>query len=174
MKTFLLLFLVAAAWHFVYEGIIAPSIRLHLRNRLFVLRDELRQARIDGIPKEDVNAFSFVHDGINNFLNRLPSLTLERTNALSREYERNAELRHVLDAHVSAVAESRDSRIRSIFHKTNSVIEAAIITNMGGWFIYIVPVALVIAAMSKLSRFAAELIVAPTKDVERFLPNAHA
>lgn len=174
MKTLILLFLIAATWHFVYEGIIAPSIRLHLRNRLFVLRDELRLAHIDGISQIDEKAFWFVHNGINNFLNRLPSLTLERARALAYEYEKNTKLRHILEEHVNAVKRSNNQRILEVFQKTNSVIELAIITNMGGWFIYIVPIALVLSAMNKLSRLASELVVAPSKDVERFLPNACA
>lgn len=172
MKTLLLLFLVASVWHFVYENIIAPSIRLHLRNRLFVLRDELRQARVDGIKTEDEKAFWFVHNGINNFLNRLPSITLERTMALSEECNKNESFKRELDEHINAVVNSNDFRIRNAFEKANSVIEASIITNMGGWFIYIIPVAIAISVMEKLSRLTAELIVTPAKDVERFLPNA--
>ncbi len=34
-----------AILHFIYEGIILPSIRLNLRYKLFVLRDELRSLR---------------------------------------------------------------------------------------------------------------------------------
>jgi len=172
MKTSLLLFLVAVVWHFVYDGIIAPSIRLHLRNQLFILRDELRQVLIDGIPEVDKKAFWFVHGGINNFINRLPGLTIERAIALSEEYENNTKLQQLLDKNIDAVKNS-DSRIKEVFDKVNSVIEVAFIANMGGWFIYIIPVAVVWLVMSNLSRLATNLIVAPDKDVERFLPNAY-
>jgi len=35
-----------AVYHFVYEGILAPSFRLKLRFELFELRDELRKLKI--------------------------------------------------------------------------------------------------------------------------------
>lgn len=163
---------IISIWHFIYEVIIAPSIRLNLRNRLFKLRDELRQIKIDGISSQDEKAFWFVHDGINNFLNRIPSLTLERVKALDAEYENNKALKRVMNEHLSAVKNSSDLRIKDVFTKTNSVIGAAIITNMGGWFIYLIPICFIVLTMKKLSNYASELIVAPTKDVERLMPSA--
>jgi hypothetical protein len=171
MKILILLFVVAGIWHYLYEGIIAPSIRLHLRNRLFALRDEIRDLKISGIDAADEKAFWFVHDGINNFINRLPFLTIERAKILTTEYAHNELLRKTLDEHRDAVLKTKNKGIHNVFLKTNSVIEKAFITNMGGWFIYIVPIALILAAMSKLSSFATELIVAPTKDVERLIPS---
>jgi len=161
---------ILSLWHFLYEGIIAPSIRLHLRNRLFVLRDELRQAKIDGISKADETAFWFVHDGINNFLNRLPSLTLGMVKTLDNEYESNESLKHLMDKHLVAIKNSSDPRIHNAFTKANSIIESAIITNMGGWFIYLIPIAIMVLTMKRLSNLTSELIVAPAKDVERLIP----
>lgn len=176
MKTLLLLALILSIWHFIYEFAIAPSIRIHLRNRLFVLRDQLRRAKIDGIRSEDEAAFWFVHNGINNFLNRLPNLTLARAVELEVKYKQHADLRQVLEDHMRALNSSRDSRIVEVFNQTNVVIENAMITNMGAWFIYIVPIAVLVAAMGRLSKIAGDLIMAPTKDVERLIPanTAHA
>ena len=174
MKTILLLCLCAAVWHFVYEGIVAPSIRLCLRNKLFSIRDNLRLATIEGLPNGDEKAFWFVHDGINNFINRLPYLTINGTAALAIECERDSRLKALLNEHIDAVMSSSDKRISQAFKDTNLVIEQAFIANMGGWFVYIVPIALVVSAMSKLSKFSARLIVAPTSFIERISPQALA
>jgi len=173
MKILLTLLLIVAVWHFVYECIIAPSIRLNLRNRLFALRDELRQAKIDGISKEDEKAFWFIHKGINTFLNRLPSLTIDVMFELDAEYERDESVKRSLDEKIATVEKCKDFRIRKVFDEANKILDNAIITNAGGWFIYVIPVAIVFLTMGKLSKFTAELIVSPTKNVDQFIPCVH-
>lgn len=159
-----------AIWHFVYDGIIAPSIRQRYRNELFKIRDQLRGAKIEGIAKSDERAFWFVHDGVDNFLDRLPSLTLLRARSLSVEYDSNESLRKVLKGHLDAVRDCGDQRIKDAFDKTNSIIEKAMIVNFGGWFIYLIPLACLVMLLSKLSTLAKNLAVAPHRDVERLIP----
>lgn len=170
MKILLTIGLIIAAWHFVYEGIIAPSIRMHLRNKLFALRDELRAAKAVGIAREDEQAFWFVHDGINNFLNRLPGLTMERTRRLRSAYESDSKLRDTLKAHLDKVLSAEDPVIRSVFDRTNEVIRIAFVTNAGGWFIYIVPLACSILLMGSLTKAAKWVLLAPTSAIERLIP----
>lgn len=174
MKTLLILCLCAALWHFVYEGIIAPSIRLSLRNKLFSIRDSIRQVSVDGLSDSDEKAFWFVHDGINNFINRLPYLTINGTASLALECERDQSLRKLLNEHIDAVMSSSDKRISQAFKDTNVVIEHAFLANMGGWFIYVLPIAFVMTVASKLSRFCEKLVVAPTSFIERISPPAYA
>lgn len=170
MKYLILFLVIVSAWHFIYDGIIAPSIRLHLRNKLFILRDELRLAKIDGISSQDEDAFWFVHEGINNFINRLPNLTIEKARSIALSYRQNEHHSRLLDEHIFAVENASDSRITGIFRKTNSVIEATFITNMGGWFIYLIPIAIIFSFMTRLSNLASILLVASKKDIERLLP----
>jgi hypothetical protein len=47
MITAIVILISLAALHFVYESILAPSLRLSLRFTLFALRDEVRQLKID-------------------------------------------------------------------------------------------------------------------------------
>ena len=169
MNIIFIFLIIIVIWHFLYEGIIAPSIRIHLRNKLFVIRDELRQVKADGLLANDERAFWFVHEGVNNFLNRLPNLTIWRSKELVKEYTKNEKLRKLLDDHVNEVRNS-DARIRLAFQKTNSIIEIAVITNFGGYFIYLIPIVIVISIFSKISQYTGELLVAPTKDVERLIP----
>lgn len=45
MSTAIIIFGTLCFSYFIYEGIVAPSLRLHQRFRLFALRDELREVR---------------------------------------------------------------------------------------------------------------------------------
>jgi hypothetical protein len=47
MTTAIIIFLALTVFHFVYESILAPSFRLSLRFRLFVLGDEVRKLKIE-------------------------------------------------------------------------------------------------------------------------------
>ncbi|MFY3630858.1 hypothetical protein ACOTFH_29860 [Achromobacter xylosoxidans] len=171
MKTLLTIALLLSVWHFLYEGIIAPSIRMRLRNRLFALRDELRRAHAKGISKNDEEAFWFVHDGINNFLNRLPSLTIEKTSRLRTRYRTDARIRTIITEHAEKVASLQDPVIRSVFERTNDVIRDAMMTNAGGWFIYIVPLAFVVVLTSSITRKAKSILLTPKREIERLMPS---
>lgn len=170
MKILLLVFSILAIWHFIYEGMVAPTIRSHLRNQLFAIRDELRKAKSEGLSDRDELAFRFVHQGVNNFLNRLPYITLQRVKLLADEINLDDAKRHLLDHHIQAVKRSENERIRTAFIKANTVLERAFLVNMGSWFIYILPLAMIIGGLTRLSNLVAEIFVSSAKDVERLIP----
>mgnify|MGYP003594425709 CR=1 FL=1 len=170
MTTLIIVISILALLHFIYEGMIAPSLRMHFRNKLFALRDEIRNLKIEGISEHDEEAFWFVHDGINHLLNRLPNLTIERQIRLEVEYKTNNDLRSIVEKRISIVKTCGNKEIIAIFDKTKSVIEEAFVVNMGGWFFYIIPIAFMVATISNLSRLACELVATPERDTNRLLP----
>jgi hypothetical protein len=170
MNIIVLLLLGIALWHFIYDGIVAPSIRFNLRNNLFALRDELRVIKIEGLDHNDEKAFWFVHNGVNNFINRLPLLTLIRVLNISSECDKNPKLQDVISKHEQTVKNVKNRRINDIFEETNHILKIAFIVNMGGWFIYIVPIVLLATFMKKLSKITIELVTSPTRDIDRFIP----
>ncbi|WP_382631345.1 hypothetical protein, partial [Streptomyces sp. NPDC056982] len=60
-----------AAAHFIYERILLPSLRLHYRNKLFELRDEVRNQIIANHSEDNTQAAQLVHEALNNAINRL-------------------------------------------------------------------------------------------------------
>lgn len=170
MKTLILIALVLAIWHYVYDGIIAPSIRQHLRNQLFALRDELREIRESDLSKDDQAAFWFVHNGINNFLNRLPGLTIDRSRKIQSAVERDKERERIFAEHLGKVLNAENPVIRSVFERTNQVLRRAMMTNSGGWFVYLVPIGICFALMGTLSRIAKHLLLAPTASIDKLIP----
>ncbi|NYT59413.1 hypothetical protein H0A65_10830 [Alcaligenaceae bacterium] len=170
MKALIIIGFAIATWHFIYEGIVAPSIRLHLRNELFKLRDELRAAKHDGLAADDEAAFWFVHDGINNFLNRLSALTIDRSRRLHHIYMTDEEVRATLEKHLQKVLNAQNATIRSVFDRTNDVIGKAMVTNFGGWFIYIIPLAIVIALAGSIGKAAKGMLLVPTAALDKLMP----
>jgi len=170
MKLFVFILMALSIWHFVYESLVAPTIRLHLKNRLFAIRDELRKVDVQSLSHEEVRAFNFVHTGINNFINRLPNITISNMFKVQLELIRNVNKKKMLDDHVQSVLNCRNQNILTAFSNTNSVIENAFIANMGAWFIYILPIALLMGALKKMSSLLPEIVMFPSKDVDRLIP----
>jgi hypothetical protein len=68
MTTAIIVLLALAVFHFVHESILAPSFRLSLRFRLFVLRDEVRQLKIECAESLNDEHFVFLQDSINGLI----------------------------------------------------------------------------------------------------------
>ena len=71
MTTTILVLLALAVFHFVYESILAPSLRLSLRFRLFALRDEARQLKIECVDSLNDAHCVFLQASINRDFKRI-------------------------------------------------------------------------------------------------------
>jgi hypothetical protein len=157
--------------HFIYEGIVLPSIRVHLRNRLFRLRDELRNIRIeepDQCPKE---VFFYLDEGISLFLNKLPLMTMELWLKVDREYKKNPELKELSIKRRNMVEGCKSERVRRVYKNVYQVLEYAFLFNMGVWFFYLVPIALVVFSFSKIAESIIELLMMPRSESQKMLPH---
>ncbi|WP_201344631.1 hypothetical protein [Thiohalobacter sp. COW1] len=171
MSYFILVLAFLAILHFIYDGIVLPSIRMHLRNKLFALRDELRQIKICD-EECDPQVFNLLHDGINRFLNRLHRLTIDRQVQFMREYENDDELRYEIDQRWKLVESCENEDVTRIFEEANDVLRVAYLANMGGWFFYLIPIALIAFSLKKLSNEAREMFVMPNREVDRLWPDS--
>lgn len=79
MSTFIFFIISAfAVLHFIYEAMVAPSIRLHLRMEFFKLRDKLRKLKFEGntdLANEEI--YDLLQGNINTCIKFLPSLDVK-------------------------------------------------------------------------------------------------
>lgn len=160
--------------HFVYDGIILPSIRMHLRNRLFILRDELRRLKIEQYESFNERVFDFLHSGLNFYLNRLPLVTLSLRTSLMTEYHSNPGVQREAKIRMELVENCNSQELKNIHKSINEVLDMAYLANMGGWFFYIIPIAIVCMSFSKLSSLISEAFFLPEKTAGRIFENEHA
>lgn len=170
MTIFIFVLTVIAIAHFVYESIVAPSLRMHLRNQLFELRDEIRSIRAQGVASEDEEAFWYTHDGINNLLDRLSWLTLQARVSSMITYKEDSKLRALVQARKEMLDNCKDVRIKETFLKTSAVLENAFNVNMGAWAFYLLPIAVVAGTIGNLHKLASNLLLTPEKQREAMLP----
>src|ERR1035441_10315344 len=74
----ILIFLFACVYallHFIWEGILAPSLRHNIRLDLFALRDNLRRLKINN-PELPNDAFNTVQDGLNGAIKHLSDIDI--------------------------------------------------------------------------------------------------
>ncbi len=178
MNTAFLILLFLAVLHFIYEGIIAPSIRLNLRYKLFSIRDDLRRLRIvhgENIEKE---LFHNLQSSINNaisLLNRVDlilmvkvHMALEKDKALSEDLKKRMKL--LDNCPIEEVKEAKAA--------TNRIVGYALLANTGMWVLYLLPIAIICSFIEKLTNslklLIREIICMPESKITRIAPPEEA
>lgn len=139
--------------HFVYESIIVPSQRMAIRDELFQIRDQLRN-NYSEYNSDDRKAFDILHNrGINHCLNNLSLYTLLTQIKIYIALERNQELKEELESQVKTVKNASHSMIHDSFNKYSKLVEKAHMLNSGGWFFYLIPIALFAVFAQQIKSF---------------------
>lgn len=170
MKILLLLITIFAIYHFVWESIIAPTERLALRNRFFVIRDQLREHEAGGIHRADMPAYRVVHDSVNAMINRIAYLTAHNMVQMDVAYRHDEEFRARVTERKAVMERCEDAVVKDAFRQASKVVREAVLVNGGGWAIYMLPVVVLGAALTDLKDMASAIIAAPRQDTDRFLP----
>jgi len=137
MDIVIALLIVGAFAHFIYEGIIAPTLRDRLRHQMFELRDQLRAIQIkegEQCPRE---AFDIAHHGINQYVNRIHWLTLSFMFEFDRVHQ-DPKVRDETKRRQSVVANCEQPEIKRIVKEANQVLGQAIAVNSAPFFAYFV------------------------------------
>lgn len=171
MTTLIIVLTLFALWHFVYESILLPSIRQHLRNDLFVIRDELRQHRQNN-PGINMKAFNNLSDGINSYLTRLPLISIGLLARVSKKLKDEPELVEQLKEKERFFIEHSDEKMREIRARANKVLDNTMLANMGAWFAYAVPIVLVVMCFKFMHTLSKQIFMMSPHRVAEFLPSA--
>lgn len=169
MNTAIIIIIIVAVLHFIYESIVLPTIHLYLKNRLFSLRDQLRYLKIEQQKGLSEDVFNYLHDSINVFLPRLHLLTISLLIKCSKSYNNNKSLRNEVIKKRKAIKECQNNEFKNIYKEIVEIHNLAFIANMGAWFFYIIPVALIAIVFSKISELLQNTFNMP-KQAEKLLP----
>ena len=142
-------------FHFIYEGVIAPSLRKLIQYKLFELRDSLRLLRYEGSDSCSKDVFVVLQESLNNSIN----LTKIATWHLIRK------MRDLIaeDQHVRSEVERRRQILKSCQHPTIKHIRDrqfdlliwAVLINNGGLLFYVwllLPLMAIIWAITRWRR----------------------
>jgi len=179
VTTAIFILIALAALHFVYESILAPSLRLSLRFKLFVLRDEVRQLKIDHAGSLSDKHFDFLQDSINNVisnLNRFDMATFVGVELESKKdpaFLRSAEKRsRMLD---DCGFSRAGLRAREIREQSLKIVSAAIFTNSGVLFLSIfAPIIIAILGYAEVKKRIQIFAFISDQDLKRIAPSGSA
>lgn len=165
----LLLFLVAMAfYHFIYEGIIAPSVRLNLRFKLFRLRDRLRELCENDRELLTTYVYSIAEESINSAIKALPRFNFGMLVKAERSIQQDENLREEMLRRVAAIDGSDCEEVKHIMNDTNSTLMAAFLVNVAGWVPYLIPVVIFSIVYGRISKMIRDLLTLPSGSIDMF------
>jgi hypothetical protein len=158
--------IILAVWHYMYENIMLPAVHTSLRNKFFSLRDELRALYIKS-PNVDAQAFEIAHAGINTAICSVDVMDLSMQVRLWRRLESDSAFRERVAAREKIIQETNCAEIKDIVKRANEHLRDVFICNSSAWFIYIIPIALVIVFWRSMMEAARGLFSLTETDAGR-------
>ena len=170
MITLFFIVLCLAVIHFIYDGIILPSIRLHLQNRIFALRDEIRWIKITRPELINEELFKYLQNAINNTINFLPSITLSSFIFIMRTFKKNPELYERAEKITNFIDKNSTSEIKNIVKRVQKIFRYAFLANSFVIFIYTCILSIPLAIVFSLHQRLRDIINIPKSEVTRPIP----
>jgi hypothetical protein len=169
----------ATIFHFVYESILLPSWRLELRYKLFALRDEARQLKFKYTAELSDDVFLHVQHSINTSISLLPHMTPSLIADAKREFDTNPHLQRVIEKRTELLDSCKIQEVRDVMDKAAKYSLTALTLNIGGWFLYLSPIFLIVipimffvGAFKKLKKLILSLTVVSDHEVSKLIPQS--
>ena len=128
-----------ALLHFIWEGILAPSLRQSIRIDLFCLRDKLRRLKINN-PELSGEAFSTVQDGLNSAIQHLNGIDVPFLVYCDSLVRRDQKLKECVEKRKHIVISANSPELLAIASQIRAKVENAARINSGGLYLYLIPI----------------------------------
>ena len=163
------LFVALVIFHFIYDGIIAPSLRYEIRLQLFEMRDKVRSLKIEHGNQFNDFLFEELQSDINKQIRYLHNITVFGVFETIRLLKDNKEVENKAYEFEKLIYECELTEVKIIYDQSAKKFALAFIANAGGWVIYTIPfVFLLLAgviAISKVSRFINKILHLPDDEL---------
>jgi len=160
---------VYALIHFIFESILAPSIRLNLRFDLFSLRDKLRRLKAEN-PELSDEAFSVVQDGLNGTLKYLYEIDVPVLLHCDSQVKADPILRERMEKRREIVKQANSEELISIVKQLRKKVESAAIINSGGWLFYVVPMAVLFLVCKTVFKAIFSFVYLTNHELGKIMP----
>ena len=147
MTIIFILFICATYWHYVYESIIAPNLRMKLRYQFFKLRDELRFLKVTKSNELSNQLYSQVEDTLNFSIQHLSLLSLTNIRIILNKYQSDEKFKAETDTKMNLISNSKLDEIKKIDLDIVKLYVKALLINSGGWAIYTIPLMIIFATI---------------------------
>ena len=169
MALIFLIFSVYVLLHFIFESIVAPSVRFNLRLDLFQLRDKARALRIMN-PEIGDEAFNAVQDGLNGAIKYLYDIDVPLLIHCDRMVERDPQLKARVEKRRAIVMAVNSAELIEIFSQLRKKVESAAMINNGGWLLYLIPIAIGMVILKRVCTPIFSVLYLSSHELERIFP----
>ncbi|MEO8516555.1 MAG: hypothetical protein ABI426_07420 [Flavobacterium sp.] len=157
MATLFFILVIAAIFHFIYESILLPMLRLELRYKLFGLRDQLRHLKSENTESISDNVFYLLEETICTTINRLPYLSISSRVDATREFETNPTFRKRVEDRVNLLRSCDNTEVKQITKGIADISFYTFILNAGGWIYILVPLLIVVLIFAFITQKVTQL-----------------
>ena len=176
MDTFLFVLGIFAVLHFFVEAILVPSWRLHLRYRLFELRDRLRALEgADRYPSTTVRqVFQRVESSINTAISLIPKIGPHLIYELQQRLASDDDLRKTIDERIAYIEKNAPAEVKALNAEVARILRDACAANTAGWVVYVFPALLALLFYDRVRERISELSALSDSETEHLVPDIFA
>lgn len=147
-----------ATAHFIYERILLPSIRLYYRNKLFELRDKVRNELIDNPEPASVDSAKLVHEVLNNAINRLHLMTIQNQYRARKRLYKDESLQSKVKKEVEIINNSNNKVITGAIRESAEILNKVMFFNSFMLFLYALPIFISVVLIAKIASSVANRV----------------
>ena len=171
----------AALCHFVYESILAPSLRLELRFELFKLRDEVRFLKMNNLSSKAASEpefvdehYGYLQDSINSLLCILHRYDLAAIWTITDQISRDEALRQRVEARARLLEDCELPAVLSVRKRQINIAAKALAVNSGPMLLLLLAPAFALrgykAVRGKIRGEIKTSLTVPGTDLKRCIP----
>lgn len=170
MSYIIFTFALLALFHFIYEGILAPSFRMKLRFDLCALQGDLDRlsARQPGAPLEQ--HYCQLRDSVTALIAMLHRFDAATLVVIEQALRSDQLLRERLEARERTLNACDVPEVRELRERFFRIATYAMAVNHGGWSVYGFPIVLAYLGLARVRRLIRAAASLSTPDLLRIAP----
>lgn len=148
----------------MYESIVAPSLRLSIRYKLFELRDTLRLYKINN-SELDNKIFDFHDNAINKTISNCTYYTVGLFYQYKRYLDENPDVKVEIEKIRKWIDANSDNEIKRIQRENIKLSALALLVNHGIWTLYLLPIVLLLIIALVVFSSLKSLLIKPIAEM---------
>jgi hypothetical protein len=171
MAIFFIALAALAVIHFIYEAILAPSLRFELRLKLFALRDEIRILKLQHPDSLSDEVFRDLQSSLNATISRLKLIDLRILKTAYDSFEHDEKLRKRAEQRDELINACPIPEVRAIRQRQIWLVGYALLINSGGWVPYLVPVLISLFCAGRVMVQIRAVFALPENEINKIVPD---
>jgi hypothetical protein len=164
------IFTLLALVYFIYEGIVAPSLRAVSRLQLFALRDRLRKLKMEHRSELSDEVFRDLQSSINFATAHVSQIDLRLIRNASKAFEHDAELREHVARRIAIFDACPIEELHLIREEYFEVLDWVLFVNSAGLIVYIIPIFLVFELKESVQNTVKKVFSLPDNEIDKITP----